>query len=145
MTISISVVQKKVVKVMRILILVFSLLILTNAVNAETLLHCKFKSGTTYLRKEQTNFTMDDVFLKIDFNKEKVIESPFGVYGTFGVSKTNILFTTSEVKWWGKNDYVEISVNLNRQTGELISNRNSLKEFKLDEEKYLCSKGKLKF
>ena len=45
----------------------------------------------------------------------------------------------------GKNDYVEISVNLNRQTGELVSNHNSLKEFKLDEAKYLCSKGKLKF
>jgi hypothetical protein len=142
---SISAIQKKVVEVMRIIILVFSFLILTNAVNAETLLHCKFKSGTTYLRKEQTNYTMDDVFLKIDFNKKKVIESPFGVYGTFGVSKTNILFTTSEVKWWGENDYVKISVSLNRQTGELISNRNSLKEFKLDEEKYLCSKGKLKF
>lgn len=139
------VIQNKVIEVMRILILVFSFLILTNAVNAETLLHCKFKNGTTYLRKEQTNFTMDDVFLKIDFNKEKVIESPFGVYGTFGVSKTNILFTTSEVKWWGKNDYVEISANLNRQTGELVSNQNSLKEFKLDEAKYLCSKGKLKF
>ena len=144
MTISISVVQKKVVEVMRILILVFSLLILTNAVNAETLLHCKFKSGTTYLRKEQTNFIMDDVFLKIDFNKEKVIESPFGVY-KFGISKTNILFTTSEVIWHGKNDDVEISVKLNRQTGELVSNQNSLKEFKLDEAKYLCSKGKLKF
>lgn len=130
---------------MRILILVFSFLILTNAVNAETLLHCKFKSGTTYLRKEQTNFTMDDVFLKIDFNKEKVIESPFGVYGTFGISKTNILFTTSEVTWSGQNDYVKIFVNLNRQTGELVSNQNSLKEFKLDEAKYLCSKGKLKF
>ena len=129
---------------MRILILVFSLLILTNAVNAETLLHCKFKSGTTYLRKEQTNFTMDDVFLKIDFNKEKVIESPFGVY-KFGISKTNILFTTSEVTWSGQNDYVKIFVNLNRQTGELVSNQNSLKEFKLDEAKYLCSKGKLKF
>ena len=141
---SISVVQKKVVKVMRILILVFSLLILTNAVNAETLLHCKFKSGTTYLRKEQTNFTMDDVFLKIDFNKEKVIESPFGVY-KFGISKTNILFTTSEVTWSGQNDYVKIFVNLNRQTGELVSNQNFLKEFKLDEAKYLCSKGKLKF
>jgi hypothetical protein len=140
-----SVIQKKVVEVMRILIFVFSFLILTNAVNAETILHCKFKSGTTYLRKEQTNFTMDDVFLKIDFNKEKVIESPFGVYGTFGISKTNILFTTSEVMWHGKNDDVEISVKLNRQTGELVSNRNSLKEFKLDEAKYLCSKGRLKF
>ena len=142
---SISAIQKEVVEVMRIIILVFSFLILTNVVYAETLLHCKFKSGTTYLRKEQTNYTKEDIFLKIDFNKEKVIESPFGVYGTFGVSKTNILFTTSEVKWWGKNDYVEISVNLNRQTGELISNSNSLKEFKLDEAKYLCSKGKLKF
>ncbi len=129
---------------MRVLILVFSFLILTKVVYAETLLHCKFKSGTTYLRKEQTNFTMDDVFLKIDFNKEKVIESPFGVY-KFGISKTNILFTTSEVTWSGQNDYVKIFVSLNRQTGELISNRNSLKEFKLDEEKYLCSKGKLKF
>ena len=141
---SISAIQKKVVEVMRIIILVFSFLILTNVVYAETLLHCKFKSGTTYLRKEQTNFTMDDVFLKIDFNKEKVIESPFGVY-KFGISKTNILFTTSEVTWSGQNDYVKIFVSLNRQTGELISNRNSLKEFKLDEEKYLCSKGKLKF
>ena len=129
---------------MRVLILVFSFLILTKVVYAETLLHCKFKSGTTYLRKEQTNYTMDDVFLKIDFNKEKVIESPFGVY-KFGISKTNILFTTSEVTWSGQNDYVKIFVSLNRQTGELISNRNSLKEFKLDEEKYLCSKGKLKF
>ena len=138
-------IQNKVIEVTKIFILVFSFLAVASAVNAETLLHCKFKNGTTYLRKEQTNFTMDDVFLKIDFNKEKVIESPFGVYGTFGVSKTNILFTTSEVKWWGKNDYVEISVNLNRQTGELISNSNSLKEFKLDEAKYLCSKGKLKF
>jgi hypothetical protein len=141
---SISAIQKKVVEVMRIIILVFSFLILTNVVYAETLLHCKFKSGTTYLRKEQTNFTMDDVFLKIDFNKEKVIESPFGVY-KFGISKTNILFTTSEVTWSGQNDYVKIFVSLNRQTGELISNLNSLKEFKLDEEKYLCSKGKLKF
>ncbi len=132
---------------MRTLILASSLLflVLSNVVRAETILHCKFKSGTTYLQKEQTNYTMNDVFLKIDFDKEKVIESPFGVYGTFGVSKTNILFTTSEVKWWGKNDYVEISVNLNRQTGELVSNHNSLKEFKLDEAKYLCSKGKLKF
>jgi hypothetical protein len=129
---------------MRIIILVFSFLILTNAVNAETLLHCKFKSGTTYLRKEQTNYTTDDVFLKIDFNKEKVIESPFGVY-KFGISKTNILFTTSEVTWSGQNDYVKIFVNLNRQTGELVSNQNFLKEFKLDEAKYLCSKGKLKF
>ena len=129
---------------MRVLILVFSFLILTKVVYAETLLHCKFKSGTTYLRKEQTNYTMDDVFLKIDFNKEKVIESPFGVY-KFGISKTNILFTTSEVTWSGQNDYVKIFVNLNRQTGELVSNRNDLKEFKLDEEKYLCSKSKLKF
>jgi hypothetical protein len=141
---SISAIQKKVVEVMRIIILVFSFLILTNVVYAETLLHCKFKSGTTYLRKEQTNFTMDDVFLKIDFNKEKVIESPFGVY-KFGISKTNILFTTSEVTWSGQNDYVKIFVNLNRQTGELVSNQNFLKEFKLDEAKYLCSKGKLKF
>jgi len=123
----------------------FLFLVLSNAVRAETILHCKFKSGTTYLRKEQTNFTMNDVFLKIDFNKEKVIESPFGVSGTFGISKTNIFFTTSEVIWHGKNDDVEISVKLNRQTGELVSNRNSLKEFKLDEEKYLCSKGNLKF
>ena len=129
---------------MRILILVFSFLILTNAVNAETLLHCKFKSGTTYLQKGQTNFTVNDVFLKIDFDKKKVIESPFGVY-KFGISKTNILFTTSEVTWSGQNDYVKIFVNLNRQTGELVSNRNDLKEFKLDEEKYLCSKSKLKF
>jgi len=132
---------------MRPLILASSLLflVLSNAVRAETILHCKFKSGTTYLRKEQTNFTMNDVFLKIDFNKEKVIESPFGVYGTFGISKTNILFTTSEVTWSGQNDYVKIFVTLNRQTGELVSTRNSLKEFKLDEEKYLCSKGNLKF
>jgi hypothetical protein len=141
---SISAIQKKVVEVMRIIILVFSFLILTNVVYAETLLHCKFKSGTTYLRKEQTNYTTDDVFLKIDFNKEKVIESPFGVY-KFGISKTNILFTTSEVTWSGQNDYVKIFVNLNRQTGELVSNQNFLKEFKLDEAKYLCSKGKLKF
>ncbi len=122
----------------------FLFLVLSNAVRAETILHCKFKSGTTYLQKEQTNYTMNDVFLKIDFDKEKVIESPFGVY-KFGISKTNILFTTSEVTWSGQNDYVRIFVNLNRQTGELVSNRNYLKEFKLDEEKYLCSKGKLKF
>jgi len=64
---------------------------------------------------------------------------------TFGISKTNILFTTSEVTWSGQNDYVKIFVTLNRQTGELVSTRNSLKEFKLDEEKYLCSKGNLKF
>ena len=137
-------IQNKVIEVTKIFILVFSFLAVASAVNAETLLHCKFKNGTTYLRKEQTNFTMDDVFLKIDFNKEKVIESPFGVY-KFGISKTNILFTTSEVTWSGQNDYVKIFVNLNRQTGELVSNQNSLKEFKLDEAKYLCSKGKLKF
>ena len=137
-------IQNKVIEVTKIFILVFSFLAVASAVNAETLLHCKFKSGTTYLRKEQTNFTMDDVFLKIDFNKEKVIESPFGVY-KFGISKTNILFTTSEVTWSGQNDYVKIFVNLNRQTGELVSNQNSLKEFKWDEAKYLCSKGKLKF
>jgi len=122
----------------------FLFLVLSNAVRAETILNCKFKSGITYLQKEQTNFTVNDVFLKIDFDKKKVIESPFGVY-KFGILKTNILFTTSEVMWHGKNDDVEISVKLNRQTGELVSNRNSLKEFKLDEEKYLCSKGNLKF
>ena len=144
MIMSMYAIQNKVIEVTKIFILVFSFLAVASAVNAETLLHCKFKSGTTYLRKEQTNFTMDDVFLKIDFNKEKVIESPFGVY-KFGISKTNILFTTSEVTWSGQNDYVKIFVNLNRQTGELVSNQNSLKEFKLDEAKYLCSKGKLKF
>jgi len=120
------------------------LLVLGGVVRAETILNCKFKSGTTYLQKGQTNFTVNDVFLKIDFDKEKVIESPFGVY-KFGISKTNILFTTSEVTWSGQNDYVKIFVNLNRQTGELVSTRNYLKESKLDEEKYLCSKGKLKF
>ena len=122
----------------------FLFLVLSNVVRAETILHCKFKSGTTYLQKGQTNFTVNDVFLKIDFDKEKVIESPFGVY-KFGISKTNILFTTSEVTWSWQNDYVKIFVNLNRQTGELVSTRNYLKESKLDEEKYLCSKGKLKF
>ena len=112
----------------------FLFLVLSNVVRAETILNCKFKSGTTYLQKGQTNFTVNDVFLKIDFDKEKVIESPFGVY-KFGISKTNILFTTSEVTWSGQNDYVKIFVNLNRQTGELVSTRNYLKESKLDEEK----------
>ena len=122
----------------------FLFLVLSNVVRAETILHCKFKKGTTYLQKGQTNFTADDVFIKIDFDKEKVIESPFGAY-KFGISKTDILFKTSEVTWLGQNDYVKIFVKLNRQTGELESNIDFLKEFKLDETKYLCSKGNLKF
>lgn len=128
------------------LLLIF--LFLTSAANAETLLHCKFKWGDKVSPGERTTYTegeIKDIYLKIDFEKEKVIESPFGIYGTFGISKTNILFTTSEVRWWGENQYVSLFANLNRQNGELRSvyNRKDVRES--SEENYICSRGKLKF
>jgi len=43
MIMSMYVIQKKVIEVMKIFILVFSFLAVASAANAETLLHCKFK------------------------------------------------------------------------------------------------------
>jgi hypothetical protein len=147
MTISISAVQKKVVEVMRTLILVFSFLILANAVNAETLLQCKFKWGDKVTPGVRTLIDarfMEDIYLKIDFEKKKSIESPFNIFGPFG-SNTKVVFTISEVKWFGENKYIRKSATLDRQTGNLQIINNSLERTESGEENYLCTKGKLKF
>ena len=81
-------------------ILVLGLLLSVNAYAKETRLHCEFVSGVKVapgkkkiLYKEGD---LSDVYLKIDFDEEKVIESPFNVYGLFG-SKTTIIFDGAEV------------------------------------------------
>ena len=134
---------------MHLLILIISgMLLLSTVARAETLLQCKFNSGDRVFSGVKTTYTegeIQDIFLKIDFEKEKVIESPFGIYGTFGISKTNILFTTTEVKWWGENQYVSMFANLNRQNGELKSVYNKKDGGESRLEYYICSKGKLKF
>lgn len=132
---------------MRVLILVLSFLILTNAVNAETLLHCKFKWGDKVTPGVRTMIDarfMKDIYLKIDFEKEKSIESPFNIYGTFG-SNTKVVFAISEVRWFGENKYIRKSATLDRQTGNLRIVYNSLERTESGEENYICTKGNLKF
>jgi hypothetical protein len=144
---SISAIQKKVVEVMRIIILVFSFLILTNVVYAETFLQCKFKWGdkvTPGVRNMIDARFMEDIYLKIDFEKEKSIESPFNIYGTFG-SNTKVVFTISEVRWFGENKYIRKSATLDRQIGNLRIVYNSLERTESGEENYVCTKSKLKF
>ena len=55
------------------LLLIF--LFLTSVANAETLLHCKFKWGDKVSPGKRTTYTegeIKDIYLKIDFDKEKV-------------------------------------------------------------------------
>jgi len=129
--------------------LIILLLISQTAFSAEKLLHCKFKWGDKVSPEKKTVFSegeLSDVYLKIDFDREKVIDSPFNVYGTFGINKTNVVFTSSEVKWYGKNKYVRRVATLDRQTGRLRSVYNNLaNKRESGEENYTCSLGNLRF
>jgi len=130
-------------------ILVICSLLGGNAYAKETKLHCEFVSGDKVapgkkkiLYKEGD---LSDVYLKIDFDREKVIESPFNVYGLFG-SKTTIIFDGAEVSWTGKNSSIRKVAILNRQNGRLIEVYNILDDSReAGERNYLCSKSKLKF
>ena len=130
-------------------IVVLGLLLGGNAYAKETKLHCEFVSGDKVapgkkkiLYKEGD---LSDVYLKIDFDKEKVIESPFNVYGLLG-SKTSIIFDGAEVSWTGKNKYVHKVAILNRQNGNLIEVDNILDDSgEVTQRNYICSKSKLKF
>ena len=129
--------------------LIIFLFISQTSIAAETLLHCEFKYGDKVGPRIQNETfgpgDMEDVYLKIDFEREKVIESPFVVYGTFG-SKTKILFNGSEVTWTGKNKYIRLVAVLDRSTGELRSVYNKLDGSDTSgEENYICKKSRLRF
>ena len=135
------------IKILSILLLSF---ILSLDVHAKgTKIHCKFISGEKVSPGKQKTIykkgDLLDVYLEIDFDREKVIESPFNVYGLFG-SKTQILFDGAKVSWTGKNKYVQKVAILNRQDGSLIEVYNLLDDSRESGERnYLCSKSKLKF
>jgi len=130
-------------------ILLISFLLSGNAYAKETKLHCKFVSGDKTAPGKKRIFykkgDLSDVYLKIDFDREKVIESPFNVYGLLG-SKTSIIFDGAEVSWTGKNKYVHKVAILNRQNGNLIEVDNILDDSReATQRNYICSKSRLKF
>ncbi len=130
-------------------IVVLGLLLSGNAYAKETRIHCKFIGGDKVAPGKQKIIykegDLSDVYLKIDFDREKVIDSPFNVYGLLG-SKTTIIFDGAEVSWTGENKSIRKVAILNRQNGRLIEVYNILDDSReAGERNYLCSKSKLKF
>ena len=132
-----------------IFILFLNLIFCGSAYSKETGIYCEFISGDIVAPGKQKIIykkgDLTDIYLKIDFDREKVIDSPFNIYGLFG-SKTTIIFDGVEVSWTGENKYIRKTAILNRQDGSLIEVYNMLDGSRESGERnYLCSKGKLKF
>ena len=138
-----------------IMVLGLFLFISQTSIAAETMLHCKFKYGDrTILGKTQDYGPGDieDEYLKIDFDKEKIISVPHytrGYFGIDGFGRDSVLFKDVELVWYGKKkDVYSYHASLNRQTGKLkiLYNQSSSKpERESTEYNYSCSRTKLKF
>ncbi|MDA9745025.1 hypothetical protein N9U84_04665 [Candidatus Pelagibacter sp.] len=130
-------------------IVVLCLVLSGNAYTKETKLHCKFIGGDKVVPGKQKIIyeegDLSDEYLKIDFDREKVIDHPFKVYGLFS-SENTIIFDGAEVSWTGKNKYIRKVAILNRQDGRLIEVYNILDDSReAGERNYLCSETKFKF
>ena len=140
---------RSIINMKKIIILVFFTLV-SNFLHAkETLIECKFVWGdeTEWGKKKKTyeQGDLNDIYLKINFKKEKVIDHPFNVYGVFGIPKTSIIFETDQITWSGQNKYISTTAILNRKTGDLMVRYWEEKKRRGSQEEYACSKGKLKF
>ena len=118
-----------------------------NANAEETVLHCKFKYGDKRTKGVIIDYKKGDIkdeFLKIDFEKEKIISAPHYV----GFIKPSVFFELEKLSWYDskKDDYLFFSL-LNRVSGELkISWTNMQTNNKWSTLYYYdCSKGNLKF
>jgi len=127
-------------------ILVFSLLFSGGASAEITTLHCKFVLGDrTNPKIEYGIGDQQDEYLKIDFDKEKIVSAPY--YENIFVS--NPLFQIDKVTWHRtkKKSYSFFS-ELDRKTGQLNIIWNKLPsgtEAYSTEHIYECSKAEMKF
>jgi hypothetical protein len=110
-------------------------------------LHCKFKSGDKTSPGVSIDYKKGDIkdeFLKIDFEKEKIISAPHYV----GFIKPSVLFRLDKLSWYdSKTNYYIFFSDLNRVSGELKITWNNMETNNKWSTLYYydCSKGNLKF
>ena len=131
--------------------LIIFLILTANSYSAETTLYCKFKNGDGWQDPDRKKVILGegdikDEYLKIDFDKEKIISAP----NYEGFWKTNVIFDPNIVKWNGsKKGVYSYSAELNRETGKLWIIWNQFKtKYTIREAweyNYDCSKAKMKF
>ena len=130
-----------------ICILVLSFLFGGNAHSEEVILHCKFKYGDRTSQGVKTEYRQGEIkdeYLKIDFEREKIISAPHYI----GFIKPSVLFKLDELVWYdGKENHYGFFAALSRVTGKLqiIWNNFETNNRWSTEYNYSCSKGNLKF
>ena len=132
------------------LVIVF-LILTVNSYSAETTLYCKFINGDGWQDPDRKEIILGqgdvkDEYLKIDFNKEKIISAP----NYEGSWKTRVIFKPSIVTWQGsKKGVYSYTAELDRETGKLSIIRNQFKtKYTIREAwgyNYNCTKAKMKF
>ena len=127
--------------------MVLGLLFGGNAHSKEVILHCKFKYGeqtSPGVKTEYKQGEIKDEYLKIDFEKEKIISAPH----YHGFIKPSVLFKLDELVWYdGKESHYGFFALLSRVTGELKIVWNNIETNNIWSTLYYysCSKGNLKF
>ena len=126
-------------------------LMLGGVAGAEITLYCKFKNGGGWQDPDRKEVILgegdvEDEYLKIDFEKEKIISAP----NYEGFWKTSVIFQPTSVDWHGsKKGVYSYSAKLDRETGKLWIIRNQFKtKYTIREAweyNYTCSKAKMKF